>query len=365
MLGKIHFRSNQVCVSPFALIIVTLIVVLLIALLLPNAAVRADNAAFDLKGPKIEMKVTRGDKTLPISQVPNLQPGDRLWIHPDFPDDQSAHYLLVVAFLRGTTNPPPEDWFTRAETWNRKVHAEGIMVTVPQEAQQALLFLAPETGGDYPTLRSAVRSKPGVFVRASQDLNQASLDRTRSDRYLAEVKQTSDFDPKALHDRSVLLARTLGMKLDEQCFDRPPEQQPSCLTENKDQLVLDDGHSESVVAALTSGPSSDLAGAVSATSLAGGGVYSAYVGAVVDLAKIFGSLHSASYQYIPALTVPNGAQMNLRLNNPPSFASRCRYWWLGCQRWKPRSFLPFALPIPTKSVALKKRRSLFRPKAHR
>jgi hypothetical protein len=242
-----------------------------------------------------------------------------LWIHPDFPDDQSAHYLLVVAFLRGTTNPPPENWFTRAETWNRSVRAEGIVVTVPQEAQQALLFLAPETGGDYPTLRSAVRSKPGVFVRASQDLNQASLDRTRSDRYLAEVKQTSDFDPKALHDRSVLLARTLGMKLDEQCFDRPPEQQSACLTQNKDQLVLDDGHSESVVAALTSGPSSDLAGALSATSLAGGGVYSAYVGAVVDLARIFGSLHSASYQYIPALTVPNGIQMNLRLNNPPSF----------------------------------------------
>ncbi|HWF38950.1 MAG TPA: hypothetical protein VG322_10550 [Candidatus Acidoferrales bacterium] len=283
------------------------------------SAALADNAAFDLTGPKIEMKVTRGEKTLPISEVPNLQPGDRLWIHPDFPDDQSAHYLLVVAFLRGTTNPPPEDWFSRAETWNRRVREEGIVVTVPPDAQQALLFLAPETGGDYGTLRSAVRSKPGVFVRASQDLNQASLDRTRSDRYMAEVKQTSDFDPKTLHDRSVLLARTLGMKLDEGCFDRPPEQQSSCLIQNTDQLVLDDGQSQSVVAALTSGPSSDLAGAVSATSLAGGGVYSAYVGAVVDLARIFGSLHTASYQYIPALSVPNGIQMNLRLNNPPSF----------------------------------------------
>ncbi len=279
----------------------------------------ADNAAFDLTGPKIEMRVTRGEKTLPISEVPNLQPGDRLWIHPDFPDDQSAHYLLVVAFLRGTTNPPPEDWFTRAETWNRSVHEEGIVVTVPAGAQQALLFLAPETGGDFSTLRSAVRSKPGVFVRASQDLDQASLDRTRSDRYMAEIKQTSDFDPKALHDRSVLLARTLAMKLDEGCFDRPPEQQSSCLTQNTDQLVLDDGQSQSVVAALTSGPSSDLAGAVSATALAGGGLYSAYVGAVVDLGRILGSLHSASYQYIPALSIPNGFQMNLRLNNPPSF----------------------------------------------
>jgi hypothetical protein len=279
----------------------------------------AGNAAFDLAGPNVEMTVNRAGKTLPIAEVPNLQPGDRLWIHPDLPGDQSVHYLLVIAFLRGTTNPPPEDWFTRAETWNKNVRAEGIVVTVPQEAQQALLFLAPVTGGDFDTLRAAVRSKPGVFVRASQDLNQASLDRTRSDKYLSEVKKTSDFDPKVLHDRSVHLAQTLGIRLEEQCFDRPPEQQSTCLTQNTDQLVLDDGHSQSMVAALTSDPSTDLMGKVTATPLAGGGFYSAYVGAVVDLAKLMGSLRTASYQYIPALSVPQGSQVNLRLNNPPSF----------------------------------------------
>jgi hypothetical protein len=292
---------------------------------------RADSATFDLVGPKVEMNVTRAGKTLPISEVSNLQPGDRLWIHPDLPEDQSVHYLLVVAFLRGTTNPPPEDWFTRAETWNKRVRDEGIVVTVPQDAQQTLLFLAPETGGDFSTLRAAVRSKPGVFVRASQDLNRASLDRTRADRYLNEVQQASDFDPKALHDRSVLLARTLGIKLDEQCFDRPPEQQSACLTQNTDQLVLDDGHSQSMVAALTSGPSTDLMGAISATSLAGAGFYSAYVGAVVDLAKILGNLHTAAYQYIPALSVAKDTQLNLRLNNPPSFR-------------KPMSVLVIGLP---------------------
>ena len=294
---------------------------LLFALALFGATIRAraDNGAFDLAGPQVEMTVNRAGKTLPIAEVPSLQPGDRLWIHPNLPDDQSFRYLLVVAFLRGTTNPPPDDWFTRAETWNRNVRAEGILVTVPQDAQQALLFFAPVTGGDFDTLRSAVRSKPGVFVRASQDLNQASLDRTRSDKYLTEVKKTSNFDPKALHDRSVLLAKTLGIKLDEQCFDRPPEQQSACLTQNTDQLVLDDGHSQSMVAALTSDPSTDLMGKVSATPFAGGGFYSAYVGAVVDVAKLMGSLHTASYQYIPALSVPQGAQVNLRLNNPPSF----------------------------------------------
>src|ERR1700741_164451 len=110
---------------------------------------RADSAAFDLAGPRIQMTVTRAGKTLPISDVPNLQPGDRLWIHPDFPESQSVHYLMIVAFLRGSTNPPPYDWFTRAETWNKQVRQEGIMVTVPRDAQQSLLFLAPETGGHF------------------------------------------------------------------------------------------------------------------------------------------------------------------------------------------------------------------------
>jgi hypothetical protein len=291
----------------------------LLALFWPATSARADNAAFDLTGPRVEMKVTRGGKPLPISEVPNLQPGDRLWIHPDFPQDQSARYLLVVAFLRGSTNPPPENWFTRAETWKKQVREEGIVVTVPQDAQQALLFLAPETGGDFSTLRSAVHDKPGVFVRASQDLNQASLDRTRLEKYLSDVREISDIDPKALHERSILLARTLGIRLDQQCFERPLEQQANCLTQNTGNLVLDDGHSQSMVAALASGPNSDLIGAVSATPLAGGGFYSAYVGAVVDLARVLGNIRTASYQYIPALVLPKKEQMNLKLNNPPSF----------------------------------------------
>ena len=280
---------------------------------------RADNNSFDLLGPRIEMKVSRNGKSLPIAQVANLQPGDRLWLHPDFPDDQSARYLLIVAFLRGATNPPPESWFTKAETWTKAVKEEGIVVTVPADAQQALIFLAPETGGDFGTLRGAVRGRPGVFVRASQDLNQASLDRTRLEKYLADVKTINDADPKALKDHSILLARTLGIRVDEACFAKPLEEQSACLTKNTENLVLDDGHSQSMVTALASGPSSDLAGAVSATSLAGAGFYSAYVGAVVDLARVLGSLHTAQYVYIPSLALPKKEQMNLKLNNPPSF----------------------------------------------
>jgi hypothetical protein len=295
---------------------------LFVSLVLLMTAIRAacaDSAAFDLTGPHLQMKVTRAGKSLPISDVANLEAGDRLWIRPDFPESQSVHYLLIVAFLRGATNPPPENWFTRAETWIKRVREEGIVVTVPQDAQQTLLFLAPETGGDYNTLRAAVRGRPGIFVRASQDLNQASLDRSRLDKYLAEVKQTSDADPKALEERSEALARSLNIKLDKQCFDKPTEQQAPCLMQNTDQLVLDDGHTQSMVAALTSGPSADLIGAVSTTPLAGAGAFSPYVGAVVDLARLMGSLHTAEYQYIPALALPEKDEVNLRLNTPPSF----------------------------------------------
>ena len=84
---------------------------------MPFVLLRADAPAFDLAGPKVDVHVKRGEVTLPIGQVPNLLPGDRLWIHPDLPESQSTHFVLVVAFLRGATNPPPPEWFTRVETW--------------------------------------------------------------------------------------------------------------------------------------------------------------------------------------------------------------------------------------------------------
>ena len=152
---------------------------LLLAVLLCLPGLRSEAQAFDLSGPKVDVHVKRGTATLPIGEVPNLLPGDRLWIHPDFPDSQSARFVLVVTFLRGITNPPPNEWFTRVETWNRAAREEGVFVTVPQEAQQAVIFLAPETGGDFSTLRNAVRGRPGIFVRATQDLQSASWDRMR------------------------------------------------------------------------------------------------------------------------------------------------------------------------------------------
>ena len=304
-----------------------------LALLLftPPGIPSPSTAAFDLPGPQIEVRVTRSGKTLPIAQVPNLQAGDRIWIHPKLPSEQSVHYVLIAAFLRGATNPPPATWFTRAETWNKQLREEGIVLTVPRGAQQLLLFLAPETGGDFSTLRSAVWGKPGAFVRASQDLNRASLARSRLDTYLNAVRETSGSDPRVLHDRSILLARSLNIRLDEQCFDKPTEEQAPCLVQNTDQLVMEDGHSQSMVATLTSGAGSDLIGQLSTSRVAGGGAYSPYIGAFVDLARLLEGFHTARYQYIPALALPKQGELNLKLNNPPSFR-------------KPMSVLVFSLP---------------------
>lgn len=275
--------------------------------------------AFDLAGPKVDVHVKRGDLTLPIGQVPNLLPGDRLWIHPDFPESQSARYVLVIAFLRGVTNPPPNEWFTRVETWTRTAREEGVFVTVPSEAQQALLFLAPETGGDFTTLRNTVRGRPGTFVRAVQDLQAASGDRQRLDAFLAEVKVTSQTDPNSLQKRAEIAARSLGIKINQDCFLRPVELQAACLSQHSEGLVMDDSNSQTRVAQLTGGSTGDLMNQLSYSPMGGGGAYSPYIGAIVDTARILSQLHTARYQYIPALALPTDDTLNLRLSVPPSF----------------------------------------------
>src|ERR1700731_3639849 len=292
---------------------------LALAVFAATTGARAENAAFDLAGPQVEMTVNRAGKTLPIAEVPNLQAGDRLWIHPVLPESQSVHYVMVVAFLRGATNPPPDSWFTRVDSWNKQVREAGIFITVPEGAEEAIVFLAPETGGAFSSLRNAVRGKPGAFVRAAQDLDQASLDRQRLEKYLDSVRESTITDPEKMKAHTTLLARSLSIRVEQQCFDKPSAQQVPCLVQNTDQLVLDDAHSQNMVTSLTTGSPTDLLVQVSATPTAGGGYYSAYVGAVVDVVRILGSAHTAQYQYIPALSLPKQDDLNLRLNSPPSF----------------------------------------------
>ncbi len=309
----------------------------IVALLLSAAFAFADPARFDLAGPKIDVRVTRDGVALPISMVPNLQEGDQLWLHADLPPTQSVHYLLVAVFLRGTTNPPPDNWFIRIPTWDKKVKDEGVNITVPKDAQQALLLLAPETGGDFSTLRSAVKGRPGIFVRASQDLTEAGFEQARIEKYLVEMKNVAPGDEKALADHSNLLARTLSLKPNPDCFKRPVDQQYTCLTQTGTQTLLDDGHGQSIVTALSNGPGSDFINQASYTGLGGAGVYSAYVGAIVDLVRLTSTLHTAQYQYIPAIAFPEQEALNLRLNTPPSFHN-------------PKSVIVIGLPAVQKSV---------------
>jgi hypothetical protein len=294
------------------------ICLILACLLAPCASALADPAPFDLAGPDLDVRVTHGTKTLPISQVPNLAPGDQLAIRADLPPGQSVHYLLVAAFLRGATNPPPPDWFARAETWTRKGR-DGVRLKVPDGAEQLVVFLAPQTGGDFRTLMSAVQGRPGAFVRASQDLNQAALDRSRLDAFLAAVRKTDPTDPDRLKTVSPLLARSLTIKLNTDCFQKMPELQAPCLMQGGDTLVLNDGHSTSIVEALTGGPSADLALQLSASPVAHLGYYSPYVAAVFDMARIMDSFRTAQFQYIPALPLMREDHVSLLLNTPPSF----------------------------------------------
>ena len=284
-----------------------------------TAALKADDKArFDLAGPTIDIRVTRGNSTLPIAQVPNLQPGDKIWIKADLPPSQSNHLILIVAFLRGTTNEPPDNWFTEIDTWGKKT-AEGTIVTVPNEAEEALLFVVPETGGDFKTLRSAVKGKPGLFIRADTDLNEASFEQQRIEHYLAAMKMVPQDDPKAIQEHSAKLAATLALKPNADCFRQSIDQQVICLTQSSAPVLLDDGHGQSIAEAISSGPSSDFINAASYTQPVGAGLYSAYVGAVVDLVHLVGMLRTAQYQYIPGLSFPQGSSLHLRLNAPPSF----------------------------------------------
>jgi hypothetical protein len=302
---------------------------LLLACLVGGAA-RADPAPFDLAGPALRVTVTHQGTTLPIAQVPQLATGDGIAVRADLPDDQSAHYLLVAAFLRGATNPPPNTWFYRAETWTKKGR-DGLTLTVPDGAQQVMLFLAPATGGDFPTLRNAVQGRPGAFVRAAQDLAQASLDHSRLDTYLAAIRKIVPGDPHRLDRITPLLARSLQVKVNGDCLTKLPDLQSACLLQDQESLVLNDGHSNAITDALA-GPGSDLAFQLSATPQGGLGYYSPYIAAIRDIIGIFSTIHTAKYQYGPALATLDGDRMALVLNAPPSFHN-------------PKSVLVSALPI--------------------
>ncbi|WP_084582427.1 hypothetical protein [Sphingomonas azotifigens] len=301
---------------------------LLLALLCAALPAQAQQNAFDLVGPDLKLSVTRAGVTLPIGAVPSLQPGDKVTAEAALPPDQAAHYLLVVAFLRGATNPPPKDWFFVAETWRKKKNR--LELTVPDGAEQAVLLLAPETGGGFDAVRDTVRGRPGVFVRAAQDLFQASLDRARLDAFVNAVARIGDAAPDRLSTAAPVLANALRIKLNAECLSRPRGLQAACLTQNRDTLVLQAQRGTTLAETLTGAPV-DLAYSLAATPQGGGGFYSPYIGLARDVAKLFGAFRSPQYQYLPALGLGRSDSLKLLLNAAPSFQN-------------PRSVLVAALP---------------------
>src|SRR5262249_60535081 len=88
--------------------------------------------------------------------------------------------------------------------------------------------------------------------------------------------------------------------------------------------------------------------------------YSAYVGAVVDLAKILANIRNPQYQYIPALALPRDEQLNLRLNNPPSFRNPKSVLVVGLPPVAPVS-VPTIRPLDTNQIFCLQKSSLVLP----
>ncbi|WP_081643369.1 hypothetical protein [Sphingobium bisphenolivorans] len=290
----------------------------------------AESAPFELSGPALRITVTRGREVLPIAQVPTLAEGDKLSIKADLPEDQGARFVMLSAFLRGATNPPPKDWIGTAETWKKKAKDNSLTLTVPKGARQMTLFLVPDTGGAEGAISDAVRGKPGEFIRATQELNQASLDRSRLDAFMAAIRAQENSHPEYLRSVAPALARSLSMKLNEECLSKVVELQASCLLDNRASLVLSDVHSSSLTETLTGAPT-DLALQLSSTREAGAGFYSPYIAVVRDVAKIFGAFSNPEFDYLPTLGLRRGEGLSLLLNAAPSFQ-------------KPKSVLVIGMP---------------------
>jgi hypothetical protein len=283
-----------------------------------SGVVHAESQQFDLAGPVLRMSVTRGPVTLPIAKVPSIANGDRVRISAELPESQGVRYLLVAAFLRGATNPPPKRWFFKAESWDRK---KGTLdVTVPEGAEQLVLFVVPETGGGFDAVVDTVQRQPGAFVRAAVELNQASRDRARLELFLDGIHDAERNRPGEIAGRTEQLTRNLSIKVREECLQQPVEQRAACMGQSENTLLLTDGTRTSLTETLVGAPT-DLALQIAATPEGGYGYYSPYIGVVRDVARLFGAFQTTRFTYIPALSELESERASLLLNTAPSFAS--------------------------------------------
>ncbi|MDY7524605.1 hypothetical protein [Sphingomonas sp. 10B4] len=298
----------------------------LLATVLPA---HAASSSFDLIGPHLEVSVTHDGITLPLERVPNLAEGDRISVKLDLPPGASERYRVVSAFLRGAIDRPPTGWFHESQSWKPK--GDQMTLTVPKGAQQVVLFISPESGGSAKAIIGTIRKQPGAFVRAVQELDQASLDRARLDAFLQGLQQAERKSPESVAAISPVLTRSLAIKLKAECLQQVAQVQAACLSGDRETLVLADSHSSALADTVTGTPT-DLALQLSATPQAGYGAYSSYIGVVRDVFRLFGAFQSTQLKFIPALSQLRDGQVTVLLNTPLSFS-------------KPTSVMVVALPL--------------------
>jgi len=303
--------------------------IFLVGLLTIPQPSRAASSSFDLIGPHLAVTVTHDGVTLPLERIPNLTEGDQVSIKLDRSNGSGERYRFVAAFLRGAVDRPPKEWFQEAESWKPKF-AE-LSLVVPKGAQQLALLITPERGGSGKAIIGTILKQPGAFVRAVQELDQASLDRTRLDAFLREMQQAERKNPNSVASVSPILTRSLAIKLKAECLQQVAEVQAACLTGDRETLLLADSHSSALADTVTGAPT-DLALQLSATPQAGYGAYSSYIGVVRDVFRLFGAFQSTQLQFIPALAQLRDGQVTVLLNTPLSFA-------------KPASVMVVALPL--------------------
>ncbi len=301
----------------------------LLGLAAPALPAHAASSSFDLVGPRLVVTVTHGGVSLPLERVPNLAEGDRIAITIDLLPGSHERYRLVAGFLRGPVDRPPDDWFHEARSWKPKDAT--LSLVVPKGAGQLAVFITPETGGSAKAIVGTIRKQPGAFVRAVQELNQASLDRARLDTFLAALQSAERENPESVAAVSPILTRSLAIKLKAECLLQPAQVQAGCLTGDRETLLLSDSHSSALADTLTGTPT-DLALQLSATPQGGYGAYSSYIGVVRDVFRLFGAFQSTQLQFIPALSQMGDGHVTVLLNTPLSFA-------------KPSSVMVVAMPV--------------------
>ena len=180
----------------------------------------AGPAPFDLTGPTLEVTVARGKHDVAHCSGTASGRGRHASIKADFPATQSEHYLLIVAFLRGPTNPPPKDWFFNCATWKRTTaRTKGLD---RRRSRRCAAGTDLSRAGNWRRFQNArqCRARPPWRIRARLAGSESGNARSLATRALSDcIRRLNAANPGVLKDTTPLLARSLGIRVDEKCLD--------------------------------------------------------------------------------------------------------------------------------------------------